>query len=183
MSFDVTNAAQSALIEDRTKASLYYKLHEASKKTGWIRLTGLGVGIVSGLLTIAKRIALIAECIFKGLINILGACCIERCKISKGLLQLLILAPLNVLILPFSIFSAALGLIDKPVRILFNPVPYTQALWLKHEREVRAMDDPQENRQIHKEVLERQKNIFNVFGLKDIANLLGENDPEIVQQG
>lgn len=133
MGFNIKSVNQAEILEHTIKAAMYQKLHETSKKAEWIRLTGVGVGIVSGFLTIAKRIALIFENAIKGLANIFGACCFKQCSFKKGLQQLFYEVPRHIIILPFSIFSAALGLVGKPLKICISPEQYLLNRFNKHD--------------------------------------------------
>lgn len=183
MSFDVRFANQTLMIEDKIKVSLYQKLHEASKKTRWIRLTGLGVGIVSGFLTIAAHIASIVECVFKGLMNIFGACYFERCKITKGLSQLFIQAPLGIASIPGYVFISALGVIGQTVLVACIPVQYTKLSLDKHERMIKDVNNPQEYNQKQLEDYQKRKADL-IKNYEDLKNLLsGKENKEIVQQG
>lgn len=135
MSFDMSVHQQSRHLEDLAKAFLYKKAYSASSKTNWIRLSGLGMGIISGLLTIATRIGLIFENMIKGLGNIFGSPCFKNCNFKRGVTQLLVNVPRNTLCLPFSILSAANGLISKPLNIIFSPQDYLRERWNAHDYE------------------------------------------------
>lgn len=135
MSFDMSISKQSVQLEDQAKAFLYKKAYVASLKTRWIRLSGLGMGIISGLLTIATRVGLIFENMIKGLGNLFGSPCFKNCKFKTGVQQLLVNIPLNILYLPFSTLSAAKGLISKPLNIAFSPKAYLHQRWCDHDFE------------------------------------------------
>lgn len=132
MNMQVNN--QAAKLEHAFKAEMYSSLHTASN-TCIIRLIGIGVGVVSGFSTIVTRIALIAENLIKGIGNILCARYCENCKFRTGLNQLFIQVPKNVILLPFSIISAVLGVADKTLGVGFNPKGYFFNKWRQHDPE------------------------------------------------
>lgn len=134
MPFDISISNQSTTLEDQIKGALFHKLYEASKKTQWIRLSGFGVGVVCSLLTIVKRIAQIGENLIKGLGNIFGARCFEKCKLKTGLIQLFRETPADILCLPFSVIAAATGLISKTILIAWKPQKNTYNRWYYHAR-------------------------------------------------
>jgi TPR repeat protein len=132
--FQVTNQCEK--VEDFFKASLYKDLHNVTPKTCgkfWIRTTGPFVGIVSSLLTIAKRIAIIFECIIKGLANIFGAACSAKCSLTRGLNQLSKELFKNIVYLPLSLLSLPIDLIAKTVFMIAKPEKYTMDKWLAHD--------------------------------------------------
>lgn len=157
MRFDLNISNQSEILEDKIKASFYQKLNAASKVTGFMRLTGIGVGVVSGLLTISKRIALIAENIFKGLLNIYGACCLKRGDLKLGMGQLIVVSTMHLAILPFSIFSAVLGMVIKPVKMLVDPVGFTKTCWFNHDPKA----EEEHKKHLHLQRLAQEKELFN----------------------
>ncbi len=138
MKFDLSVNNQAKLLEDEFKMKMYKGLHEAaSQKKGWVRLTGLPVGIVSGLSTIATRIALIFENLIKGFGNIFGAPFSDKCSFKKGLNNLFVQVPKNIIMLPFSAIAAAISPADKMLGMLLNPQQLTEVLWVKHDPEKR----------------------------------------------
>lgn len=132
MSFDISVSDQSVKLEHNIKGSFYKKLYELSQSRSWIRLTGIGVGIVSGLLTIAKRISLIAENIIKALVNILGAPFFDKCHFGRGLEQGF-RAVFHTCALPFAMASAAVGMVSKPFFVFINTTPYLYDKWADHD--------------------------------------------------
>jgi hypothetical protein len=120
-------------LENNLKARMYEKLHEASEKTNWVRLSGPLVGVASGLMTIAARVATIGECLFKGIGNLFGAPFTDRCSLGFGIGQLLIGVPINIIALPFSIAWAVTGLFVITIGMAAMPEGYTNYLWGNHE--------------------------------------------------
>lgn len=134
MHFNISKANQASHFEHTIKAKFYQGLHESSKKTSVIRITGLCVGVVSGLLTVAKRIGRIAEEIVKGFMNILGAICgVKSCSFLRGLEMLLRASYETAIRLPLSLLSAVFGLFSKTIMILVNPTDYSHKLWKRHD--------------------------------------------------
>jgi hypothetical protein len=132
MSFDMKISNQSRLIEDDLKASMYHKLHEASKKSRWMRLSGPAVGAVSGFATITARIALIGENLIKGLANLYLSPTSHK-NYLRGLEQIFILLPAHLIRLPFSCASALIGLFTKTLFMAAMPQTYTYERWQAHE--------------------------------------------------
>jgi hypothetical protein len=133
MKFSMKTLTQSQDVENYLKARMYQKLHAASKKTGWVRLTGPGVGLASGLMTIAKRVAIIGEAIIKGVGNLFGAPFSKQCSLKHGLANIFLVLPANILCLPFSITSAVVGLFSKTIFMACNPKSYTYERWRAHD--------------------------------------------------
>lgn len=140
MPFDLKVSNQCEDIEQYLKAGIYKKLHEHSD-SGWVKLTGLPVGIVCSLLTVAKRIGCIVESIFKGLINIFGSiCCIKQCSVKNGLRQILLLTPKHIFILPISVVTALWDLVQIPVRVAFDTKDFTHSKWIEHDADEKARE-------------------------------------------
>ncbi len=134
MKFDMSAVGQARLLDDRIKHSLYMGLNEASKKTGWVRLSGLPVGIVSGLLSLVTRIALIVECIIKGFGNIIGAAFSDKCNLNQGALNLFPELAKNIIMLPFSALDVVLSPITKTFYMLLKPEAFTEEKQNYHQR-------------------------------------------------
>lgn len=110
-------------LEYSLKANLYKKLLKASNHPA-IRLTGPGVGIASGFLTIATRIGLIFENFIKGIANLAGAPFTKRCSAKKGFVQLFAHAPGHLIAIPYTIFSASLEILSKTINMAIHPEKY-----------------------------------------------------------
>ncbi len=149
MRFNLEVSNQSVTIEHHIKAAMYQKLHDAAIITGWVRITGPVVGVVSGLLTIATRIAVMIENIIKGLANILGCPFVKGCKLGRGLKLLLVGAPANFIVLPFSCLSAALGLVGKTVYIAVKPEKYTNERLRQHSMHLKNNDPDELDNQVN----------------------------------
>lgn len=138
MPFDLSVSGQSSDIEHAIKRKLYKSLYTSSTKSKankrWIKLSGLGVGIVSGLLTIAKRVGRVGECILKGLINIVGAPCFENCNAVTGLKQLFLEAPWQLVVkLPLSVIMLIFSIPFKTYSFASSPKSYAKGLWIDHD--------------------------------------------------
>lgn len=136
---------QTAQLEDKLKAAMYKKLYCLSQNHFWVRLTGLGVGIVSSISTVVTKILSIAESVFKGLVNIFGCPFAKSCKFKAGLLHLII-AVAKPCALPFSLLSAGVGLLTKPLLIFVIPKKYLYIKWREHDKHADAVQIPAETR-------------------------------------
>lgn len=125
---------QAETFQNEIKKKWYKDLYESSRVSSGFFLSGPFVGIISGALTIAMRVGLIAESFFKGLANIFGAPFFESCHFSTGLHQLFIGTPLNIIILPVSAFLAVTWLFTKTVCTLINPSRYFHSKWTEYEK-------------------------------------------------
>ncbi len=138
MPFDLTTTGQTSELEHAVKRVLYKSIYESAieskRNKRWIKLTGLPVGIVSGLLTIAKRIARFAECILKGIINLCGAPFSKSCHAITGLKQLFLEAPLQLIVrLPLSITMLVFSIPFKAISFATSPKAYVKSLWIDHD--------------------------------------------------
>ncbi len=91
---------------------MYAFMHRHSRAPGqpqkyeWIRLGAPFIGIASGFLTVATRVALVGESIIKGIGNIIGYCLgIRDAKLGKGLSFLVVGTIGNTILLPFSLLN------------------------------------------------------------------------------
>lgn len=132
MTIKLNVSNQSTTLENHIKAPIYQGLYNFAKKSNWIRLTGLGVGVVTGLLTIAKRVLQIAECIFKAMINILGFPFFKSCSFKTGVVQIG-KAIGNTAMLPLSILSGITDLVTKPILLFIAPKNYLLDKWEAHD--------------------------------------------------
>jgi hypothetical protein len=123
MRFNLSHSLQCRELEYSLKANLYLKLLKASNRKV-VRLTGLGVGIASGLLTIASRIGLIFENFIKGIANLAGAPFSKRCSVRKGFEQLFANVPGHLIAIPYTLICASLELISKTFSLAFRPEKY-----------------------------------------------------------
>lgn len=188
MNFNLQISNQSEILEDRFKASLYKQWHQASQKSKWVLLSGLPLGIISGISTIAKRVALIAEAIIKGAANILGSTFSPKCFFITGLGQLMLQVPKHIIILPFSFMSAGIGLITKTAYMAIDPAEYTGQRWLAHdpaEKDRLAREAQERDRQVRSDAFQMAQNTIknnprDVQSLKYLA--LCYREGTIVQQ-
>ena len=138
MSFNLSHARQSSEIEHAIKARMYKSIYASAEKSKsnkrWIKLSGLGMGIVSGLLTVAKRIARIVESLLKGMINIIGSPFSDHCSAPLGLKQLFIETPFQIVVkLPVSLIMLVFSIPYKTVSFAVSPKSYAQGLWIDHD--------------------------------------------------
>lgn len=134
-------SSQSRDCENIIKKHFYKSAYLLSKKHSVFRLSGPVIGVVSGALTIATRVSLLAENVFKGLINILGSPFSTSCSISRGLNQLTIQPLKQLFLTPFSVLSAITGLFTKTFGTFFsNEYLYTK--WCEHTEEGEENHDP-----------------------------------------
>lgn len=176
MPFDLKTANQSSDVEYYIKARLYQSMHESvlASKTSkiLIQCSGIGVGIVSGLLTIATKIALIFECIIKGLANIFGAPFTDDCSALTGLKQLFLEAPLQfAVILPLSVIEACVKLFYITFCIADMPKFYTKMFWNDHDpEETKAEIEKPQIEAFQKAYFEMDNNPANISALKTVAD-------------
>ena len=129
--FSLSSSNQAESIEYFLKAALYKNLHQDCFLG--LALGPLLVGVLDGVMTITKRVALIAENIFKGALNILGAPFFSSCKISRGVRQLIGGTLKNLAFLPFSVLSAGVNLCIIPIRMAMDSTFFTLNKWHDHD--------------------------------------------------
>jgi TPR repeat protein len=129
---DLTNSSQIYSNIEVFKSDLYETLHKNSEKCCWIRLTGPAVGFISAITSVAAMLSIIAESIFKGSLNIVGSPFVPQCSFCEGFSQIFCVTSSAFFKLPFTIFAAIIGLVDKTLNMAFNPVDYTREKWFQH---------------------------------------------------
>ncbi|MEM1282145.1 MAG: hypothetical protein AAGG81_01185 [Chlamydiota bacterium] len=95
-------------------------------KNGLLRLSGPFVAVASSLLTLCERVGSVVETILKGLGNILIFPFTKKCEFLKGLKQLFIELPINVLSLIFSPLEIGFGAVITIGSILIRPEEYSE---------------------------------------------------------
>lgn len=173
MGFDITNSNQSAILESRLKAALYESLKRKVEKRGkpCIFLLGIGYGISSSLMTVAKQIALIFENLLKGLINIFGCCCVNNATFLRGVKQLIWGTSSEIIILPFSLLTAIFGVFAKPYHLVRSPSKYSDKMWLKHDPiEEKARDETNKITEFNQTLATVQQYPSKVEALKKLAS-------------
>lgn len=158
MKIKIQQSNQAAQLETQFLKSIYCSINTRCKKSQWIRLTGLGVGILTGGISVLARIASIGENLGKGLINVLGSPFSESCRFRTGLKQLTLNSVKHLAILPFTLISAIAGVFIKTFCILVNPQSYSYDKWCEN--------DPAENEK--KAVVKDQK--ARDLKAKEVAN-------------
>lgn len=132
--FSLSSNKQSETVEYFLKAALYKNLHKQTyQHPVLISFSSPVVAILDGIMTITKRVALIAENIFKGALNILGGLFFSKCKIGLGIRQLIGGTLKNVALLPFSILSAGFNLATITIPMAMNPMQFTITSWHAHD--------------------------------------------------
>lgn len=144
MPFDVTRPNQISELGKELHASLYKNLHEASKTSPrWVALSGFPVGIASGLLLVATTVGSIAECLFKGLLNIGGSCCVEQCKFSTGAAMIAEAAIFTAVGIPLTLLVSVMEVFTHTFNLGRDPENATHQLWMRF--------DPDEKKRYEKE--------------------------------
>jgi hypothetical protein len=110
----LTEDASNYLFFTRTKEAAFkvdfYKKCQnfLSQDAMAFRVLSPFIGITAGFITVAKQIVQIAEDIFLGIADILGALVgCKECKLSRGLTRLVIFTTANTIALPFSVLYGA----------------------------------------------------------------------------
>lgn len=135
MPFNIQSSLQMSDIDNSIKTYCYQQLFEISKKHCSIRLAGAFIGTFSALLTMTKAIGLVAEPIFKGVLNIIGSPFFKDCRFCWGIQILIVDTSINILLIPFSLFAAILGIAIKTVKFAYDPIGYSQKKWFQHDIE------------------------------------------------
>lgn len=138
MPFDLSIARQSSNLEHAIKAKLYKSIYETAseskRKKRWIKLSGLGFGVISGVLTMAKRVARVGESLLKGLINIFGAPLSDQCCAKRGLKMLFLETPFQLVVkLPLSLITLIVSIPFKAGSFAISPKSYAKSLWIDHD--------------------------------------------------
>ena len=134
MSFDITRCDQSECIDTKFKKDMFIFAFNTSEKTGFMRASS--IGLKDGLLTVTKRVSLVAENILKGVLNIAGAplrILGVQCSLQKGLIQILWQTPKHVVIFPFTVVSAVYNLVNTTIEIAIDPKGFAFLQKLKYE--------------------------------------------------
>lgn len=153
INFDISSCNQIEKYANKIKAKLYKKIYEDSKKTQWIRLAGLPIGVTAAFITIATRVSLIGENFFKGVANIFGFLFVKDCHLVNGLRQIF-LVPVHVIVLPFSLGKAIFEIFAVTLGITLFPEIVSHELWL--------LNDPVENfKALRQEVRDTPENSRN----------------------
>lgn len=139
MPFDISISNQCIQLEDKIKTKMYQNLFEASQKTGWVRITGFGVGIAAALVTIALRVAHIFELIIKGIANLVGSLFSDKCSAKAGALQLFKSFPIAFGRLFLSMAVSIQQIFDKTFRVAIEPKAFFNQRWIAHDEEFKNM--------------------------------------------
>jgi hypothetical protein len=125
MSFSLSSTGPSFFIERKvTKPFLKMVGHGLRDYPKVVRFSGLAVGVVGSILSIADFVTSIVEQLFKGLANVFGSLFFESCHADTGFKQLRglcfrVLNPLNTLA---KIFEAVVIIPSMTFRMAFYPL-------------------------------------------------------------
>ena len=109
--------------------NLFHAVEESAKKTEWIRLASLPIGIIYGLVLCATDIAHIAESLFKGSINLYnGFRPFSHHVMGVGLAQVFVMAPIIAAISALCVITAPISVSYRIVRIALSPLKYAQEI-------------------------------------------------------
>jgi TPR repeat protein len=120
-------------VEMLIKASLYEAVYNTSKNTQWIRLAGLPLGITTGIITTAKRVACIVEDVLIGLANIFGCFFNSKFRFTKGLSYLFMYTFIDAVFLPFSVGSAVFGVFQHTIMMAIDPAKFAGKELCEHD--------------------------------------------------
>ncbi len=177
---NLQNFNQVYKLEKPIKLALYNAIKCGEKNPCYIRPFGVLIGAAEAIITVAIRLAMIVEDLFKGIADIIGSLfCIEKCRLLRGLFQL-ILIPKEIVYLPFSILYGILELVRSTLRLAFGPQSYIQARLkdLAPSKVVRNLNKDFDN--IQEEVIDVEVHSQQVLKekFKEFFSLLGENNLE-----
>lgn len=105
MSFDLNNTMQSVGYGEQIKENLYSSVKKESEKYSYMRFSGPAVGFASLWIGTLTKVALVVEALLKGFVNILGSLFTSKCEWKRGLTQLFIEAPTQMICAVLSIFE------------------------------------------------------------------------------
>ncbi len=130
MKFDLNCSHQSVILKVNALKHVYKNMYQCSQKTNWVRLTGPLIGIASGVMFIAEKIASIVENIIKGLANIFGSAFYKNCKFNVGLDQLIgNVITLIICMTPLAVISAIAEVFISTLGTLVAPKNYLHTRW------------------------------------------------------
>jgi hypothetical protein len=141
MPIDFSRTTQALEVESKIKSAMYGKINETAKKTGAIRLAAPGVAITSALLTVTFGVASIGENIFKGLVNICGACCAKDMTVRLGFKQLLFGTYLAISDLTLRVVKAAFAILVVTGQMLINLEKFTESRVSVHDERRQRFED------------------------------------------
>lgn len=133
MKINLSHSVQIMQLKETFLATVYKNVNIRHSKNKWICLTGLGVGILVGLTSIAARVGSIGESVIKGMGNILGCLFFRSCHFKTGVRQLTFNSASNLIILPFTVLNATFGLFTKTLFIFLIPDSYSYEKWCDHD--------------------------------------------------
>jgi hypothetical protein len=124
-------------------------VEDSSFKTNLVRFLALPIGLTRGLLTLATGVALIAEQVFKGFGNIIGATFSknedEDYAFKTGVKQLFVAFPVSILSLIITAGEAVYHTAATTVGLLLDPAAHAKALKEQTETALEALEDTQDN--------------------------------------
>jgi hypothetical protein len=124
--FNLSNTNYCERLNLSIKDSLYEAVKDTSTKTYWIRLAAMPLGITVGLLTIATRVACFVEDFIKGLVNIFGCLFTDKCNFKKGVQQLFMDTPWQMVLIPVSIVDAVYKIFVNTIYLSIRPTEFSE---------------------------------------------------------
>ncbi len=121
--FDVSDTNQGISFFQDIKEEGYQKLIEFSgNHNTLVRFTGIPIFLCEFLLDLAIAVCMVVEPIIKGVANICGCPFFEKCKLSKGIKQIFLELPLNLLFIAVLLPLLTVGeLILIPIGMVIFP--------------------------------------------------------------
>lgn len=142
MRLELNHTTQASMFFEDVKASMYEKVNQASQKSGLMRLAGPIIAVSSGVLTLADRVASIGETLIKGLVNIFGPP--KEANGLKGLEQIFIGVPVEVVRLVFSPIYIVVGGAYTTANMLFEPIEYSRDRRESHIQRLNQLNEARE---------------------------------------
>ncbi len=139
MSFKLNNITQSDRFFSEIKEKLYKQAHLAAEKSELMRASGPLIALPASALSLSNRVTTIGEIIIKGLGNIFASPFSKKCNALKGLKQLFVQLPLNILFLAFSPLSVSIEAAISSIGMLANPQRYSKLRAKNYSQEIEAL--------------------------------------------
>lgn len=122
----LSNIAQSQAFFSNVKKNMYEGAKNASKKSGFMRLSGPFISVASSLVSLSAKVSTVGEAFIKGLANIFGAPFSKKCSAMTGLKQLTLQLPAHVLALVFSPVKMVGGFMANSIGMAVSPTFYSE---------------------------------------------------------
>lgn len=123
MNIDFNRTNQVLTWNRRAQMAIYVRVQKAAQKTKWVRLSGLGIAIVSGGVASVKSIGLVGESTLKGIMNIFfGSLCSNHFSCQKGVKQLFLNTPAALASFPITSAIVVINLVVTPIWMAIDPI-------------------------------------------------------------